>query len=209
MGIPVCHIVAAGPCEHLDFSLGEHDLLIAADGGYAHCIRAGFKPQLFVGDLDSLPSDSTLAADCEQLVLPCDKDDTDTLSACKEGLNRGFSEFCIHAALGGDAGHEIANMQVLAYLSERGAHGVLFGDGQELHFVSPQAPIRSFEAKPGTRVSVSAFGGLAHGVTIRGLHWELRDAQMSPYQPIGVSNRVEHGVFDISVAQGALLVVIG
>lgn len=209
MGTPICHIVAAGPCKCLDFCLGERDLLIAADGGYAHCICAGLKPQLFIGDLDSLSPYYTLATDCEQLILPCDKDDTDTLSACKEGLRRGFSEFRIHAALGGDVGHEVANIQALAYLSERGAHGVLFGGGQEIHFVAPHTPICSYEAKPDTRVSIFAFGGQAYGVTVRGLHWELTDAQMSPYQPIGVSNRVECGVFDISVTQGALLVVIG
>lgn len=209
MGEPICHIVAAGECAGLRIELTECDLLIAADGGYAHCIDAGLEPHVFIGDLDSLDAQVSASIACESIVLPCDKDDTDTLAACKIGLEHGFREFRIHAALGGDVGHELANMQLLAYLSERGAHAVLLGASQEVHLVTPQAPLVGFHAAQQTRVSIFAFGAQAAGVNVRGLHWELSDAQMSPQEPIGVSNRVDAESFDVSVAQGALLVVIG
>lgn len=209
MSAPICHVVAAGPRARLDIDLGKNDLLIAADGGYSHCIAAGLEPQLFIGDLDSLPKELGEGIACERMTLPVDKDDTDTLAACNVGLARGYVEFKIHAALGGDVGHEIANLQLLAYLHDRGAHGILYGASQEVHLVVPDASLQSFCAEPGTRVSVSAFGGRARGVILRGLHWELEDAEMVPNRPTGVSNRVEDGEFEIGVLSGALLVVIG
>lgn len=213
----VCHIVCAGPCTRLELAPGadafarddENDLIIAVDGGFAHCLEAGIEPQLFVGDLDSLDASLVASIACERIELPREKDDTDTLFACKEGLARGYRRFELHAALGGDVGHELANVQTLAFLESAGAHGVLHGGGQSLHLVTPALSPHAFEAPVGTRVSVFAFEGLARGVDERGLHWELEDADLSTTLPVGVSNRSESERFEIGVREGALLVVIG
>ena len=205
----ICHIVCAGPGYALGLHLEAGDLLIAADGGYAYCKAAGLEPDLYIGDLDSIPVELADTMSCARIELPRDKDDTDTMAACKEGLSRGFRQFCLHAALGGDVGHELANMQLLGFLRARGARGVLYGAGQEVHLIDAHLSPCSFTARPGTRVSVIASGGLASGVCLRGLHWELDDAVLQPDLPLGVSNRVENGAFSLSVSQGALLVIIG
>ena len=204
-----CFVVCAGPCDGLEIKCGQGDMLIAADGGYAHCVDAGLVPMLYVGDLDSLPDGYALSSACERIVLPTEKDDTDTLSACKEGLRRGFRRFEIHAALGGDVGHEIANIQLLAFLHKQGASAVLYGGNQQVHLVTPDDSPRSFCASMGMRVSVFAYGGAAYGVVEHGLHWELEGAQMTQDAPIGVSNRVEDEHFEIGLERGMLIVVIG
>lgn len=205
----ICHIVCAGPCDGLDIELGEHDLLVAADGGANHCLDVGLEPHVFIGDFDSVDEKRARALLCERIRLPRDKDDTDTLAACKLGLERGYREFRIHAALGGDVGHEIANVQLLAFLRGEGAHGVACGCAQELHLIDAELSPAHFCAPAQTRVSVFAFGGIACGVFERGLHWELEDATVEPSLPIGVSNRVEEGPFEIGVRSGMLIVVIG
>lgn len=207
-----CHIICAGPCEALRLAAlapGDDDLIIAVDGGFAYCLDAGIEPQLFVGDLDSLEPDLADRIACERIDLPCHKDDTDTLFACKEGLARGYRRFMLHAALGGDVGHELANMQTLAFLAENGAQGALNGDEQEAHLVTPGQGARMFGAPVGTRVSVFAFGGEASGVVERGLEWELQDAVLKPSLPLGVSNRSTRPRFEIEVGTGALIVIIG
>jgi thiamine pyrophosphokinase len=209
MSARVCHVVCAGPCAELHVRLGKEDMLIAADGGYAHCMQASLKPDLYIGDLDSLSADMAEGVSCERIELPRDKDDTDTMAACKEGLARGFEEFRMYAALGGDIGHELANMQLLAFLRRKGASGVLYGTDQEVHLVDFQTGPRSFVVQPGTRVSVFSSGGPARGVCLQGLHWELDDAVLRPDLPLGVSNRADSGTFVVSVASGELLVVIG
>lgn len=205
----VCHIVCAGLCDALHISREPDDLVIAVDGGFAHCLEAGIEPDLFVGDLDSLDATLVDRIDCERIELPCDKDDTDTLFACKVGLDRGYDVFALHAALGGDVGHELANIQTLAFLAQRGATGTLLGRTQTIDLVTPQASPRAFKAPVGTRVSVLAFGGDAHGVTECGLRWELDDATLSPDFPLGVSNRSSEPTFEVGVREGMLVVAIG
>ena len=185
------------------------DFLIAVDGGFAHCLAAGLEPDLFVGDLDSLAPELVGLITCGRIELPCDKDDTDTIYACKEGLARGYTNFALHAALGGDVGHELANMQTLAFLHEHGASGVLYGDSQRVHLVTSSDEPQGFSAPPGTRVSVLAFGGDAYGVTECGLQWELEDAALSCAIPLGVSNRSCREQFQIGVRDGMLLVIVG
>lgn len=124
------------------------DFLIAVDGGFAHCLAAGLEPDLFVGDLDSLSPELVSLIGCERIELPCEKDDTDTVYACKEGLARGYESFVLHCALGGDVGHELANIQTLAFLRERGARGTLLGGSQQVHLVTPDASPASFAAPP-------------------------------------------------------------
>lgn len=185
------------------------DFLIAVDGGFAHCLAAGLEPDLFVGDLDSLNPELVSLIRCERVELPREKDDTDTIYACKEGLARGYESFVLHCALGGDVGHELANIQTLAFLHERGARGILLGNSQQVHLVTPGASPMSFVAPPGTRVSVFSFGNAAHGVIEHGLQWELEDATLTNAMPLGVSNCNRERRFEIGVNDGMLVVVIG
>lgn len=204
----ICHIVCAGPGE-VALSAEYGDFLIAVDGGFAHCLEAGLEPDLFVGDLDSLSPELVSLIRCERIELPCEKDDTDTVYACKEGLARKYESFILHCALGGDVGHELANIQTLAFLHERGARGILLGGSQQVHLVTPSTSPTTFDAPSGTRVSVFAFAGAAHGVTERGLQWELENATLGPAMPLGVSNCSRDERFEIGVRDGMLIVVIG
>ena len=216
-----CHVVCAAPAlDASTLALQEGDLLIAADGGYAACLRAGFEPELLLGDFDSIEGgeEGVLAesARCDRIVLPCAKDDTDTLAALREGLARGYKSFAIHNALGGDMGHAMANVHCLEWLHEQGTSGILYGAGQAAILVHPEdGQLGLKEAAPQielpvkTRVSVFAFGGTATGVQLKGLRWELEDAQLAPQDSIGVSNEVASDDPKVAVGEGALLIILG
>ena len=206
-----CHVVSAAPASGaLALPLAPGDLVIAADGGYDLCRRSGVPVDVLIGDFDSLdrgkaPRDGSV----ELLELPCAKDDTDTIAALREGLSRGYRRFEIHAALGGDVGHELANVQALCFLREHGARGTLHGGGQSLMLVFPEDGPCAVATRPGMRVSVLAFAGTASGVCERGLRWELSDAVLEPGFPVGVSNEALGDAVCFSVGSGALLVVLG
>lgn len=50
------------------------------------------KPGLIVGDFDSHENPHL---DVETIVLPCEKDDTDTVFAVKEAMKRGYTDFLL------------------------------------------------------------------------------------------------------------------
>ena len=125
MNMGICHIVGAGEMGGARISVAPGDFLIAADAGYRAVRAQGWKPDLVVGDFDSLgeePAGETVVRH------PVMKDDTDMMLAVRIGLARGYQEFTLYGALGGRLDHTIANMQVLQHLAGRGARGVLVGD---------------------------------------------------------------------------------
>lgn len=205
----VCHVVAAGSSEGFNLALAPGDFVIAADGGYRTAIEAGIEPDLFVGDYDSLSPELVDSISCDRVELPCAKDKTDTLVALEEGMKRGYTEFHIHAALGGDVGHEIACVQCLHYLREQGAFGFLHGHGQTVFILDENNGTFKLHEEPGTRLSVFSFASAAVGVEEHGTQWELSGAVLKPGDSIGVSNKIVEDEVTLSVASGALLVVVG
>lgn len=204
-----CHIVCAGPCDDLRIDIHDGDFLIAVDGGFAHCMKAGLDPDLYIGDSDSIDEGLKGSISCERVDLDAKKDDTDTLAACKQGLERGYTRFQLHAALGGDVGHEFSNIQTLAFLKSQGANGALHGQGQSVHLVAPEDGLVDFHLPYGTRVSVLSFTDVAKGVTEAGMEWELADATMTKDMPYGTSNVAMDDPVSIGVSSGMLMVVTG
>jgi len=99
------------------------DFIACADGGYEICVSAGHKPDVVIGDFDSISADHISEIDklgIEKIVYPCEKDDTDTMLCARHGLALGFGRFLIVGGAGGDLGHTLANLQVLSFLTDMG-----------------------------------------------------------------------------------------
>ena len=77
--------------------LSKDDFYIFCDAGLKHCKKLKVKPDLIVGDFDSIKKPST---NIETIVLPVEKDDTDTFFAVKEALKRGFTNFLLLGCIG-------------------------------------------------------------------------------------------------------------
>ena len=80
------------------------ELVIGVDGGTAHCARCGLRPDIIVGDLDSIPPETLAAFTREQVEIiqhPVKKDATDLELALDLALARGADQVHIFAVLGG------------------------------------------------------------------------------------------------------------
>ncbi len=182
-------------------NLPENALLIAADGGFGTLKALGRRPDLTVGDFDSLG----YVPEGPVIRHPPEKDDTDTLLAVREGLARGCDRFLLYGGVGGRLDHTLANLQTLAFIRERGAHGFLVGGGFTATLLRDEA--LTLPAVPGGILSVFAHGGDARGVTLEGLYYPLTDGTVSPAFPIGVSNAFTGAPVRIAVREGSLLVL--
>jgi len=178
------------------------DFVIAADGGYRSLLSLGVKPDLVVGDFDSLGYEPK---DVECIRHSVKKDDTDMMLAAREGLARGYDRFMLVGGLGGRLDQTIANIHILSYLAEKGARGVLAGQKENALVVKNAAA--EFHAGQTGTVSVFAWGGPAKGVTIEGLEYCLKDAVLDCGMPLGVSNTFIGEAARISVKDGSLLVI--
>lgn len=200
---PICYIV--GACEPGELVIDESrpSLIVAADAGLRHLERRGMKPDIILGDFDSLEEIPTGGS---VLRWPVEKDDTDSMLAVKECLARGCRTFVLYGCVGGRRpDHTYANYQALSYLAEHGGRGYLVGDGWAVTAVRNG----TLRFRAGRAGSISAFcpDGRAVGVDLRGLYYPLEDAVLTSGFPLGVSNHFTGRAAELSVRQGTLLVM--
>ena len=198
----ICYIFGALDTPIADFKPRESDLIIAADGGYSTLKKLNIKPDLVVGDFDSLgeaPKDETV------IKHPQKKDDTDTLLAVKIGLEKGYKTFVIYGAVGGRLDHTIATIQTATFVAENGGIAYIY-DGTHTVTAIKNSSIKFSKDAKGY-VSIFALSGVAKGVSIKGLLYELNDAEITPYFPVGVSNEFIGKESKISVTDGILTII--
>lgn len=198
----ICYVIGAGDFGDGCPVPGEGDFVIAGDGGFAYCLDKKIPADMVIGDFDSLgyrPDHPNV------IPLKPEKDDTDMLSAVKEGWKRGYRDFCFYGATGGRISHTIANIQLLTDLAKRGGQGVLIGVDSWYRVIS-NGTYRIEEGLEGY-LSVFCLGDRASGVTEKGLKYELEDAELTMEFPLGVSNELTGKEGYISVKEGSLLLI--
>lgn len=196
-----CVIFCAGGFSELLAPLDPHDLVIAADGGLRHTEAVGVKPDIILGDFDSLGKTPDGAE-----VFPVEKDDTDSMLAIKRGLEMGCGQFLLYGALDGDRlEHTVANYQALMFLADRVARGWLIGKKQ-IATVIKNGGI-AFPAGCKGYLSVFCLGPDARGVAIRGTKYKLEDATLTADFPLGVSNQFTDEPGQVLVKNGKLLLI--
>ena len=209
-----CIIVAAGELSVAEIEVVQGDLLIAVDGGLEHCECLGLKPDLVLGDFDSVKerqltqiSQWEAQSPGRVIRLKPEKDDTDTLTAIRVALERGYRDFLLYGAMGGRRPeHTIANIQCLLFLKHHGAVGYLV-DGTEMCFVMENEEMR-FQPSMEGYLSLFSLKEEALGVNIRGMKYELNNARITNDFPIGISNEFIGQEAVVSVRQGQLLGIV-
>ena len=183
-------------------SLREDDWLVYCDGGLKHAQEIGRKPDLIVGDFDSYEKPET---DIETIVLPCEKDDTDTVYAVKEAVRRGYREFLLAGVTGERFDHTFGNISVLLYLDTQGIPARILDDYSEMSVVSRETA----EVKDTCSwFSLLNISGTAKGITIRDAKYPLTDGEITSEYQFGISNEVLPGkTAQVSVREGRLLLV--
>ncbi|MCC8046300.1 MAG: thiamine diphosphokinase [Clostridiales bacterium] len=199
-----CYIIGAG--EFGGFLAGAvpgtEDLLIAADGGYRHLQKLGRKPDVLLGDFDSLE----VVPEHEHLIRHSPiKDDTDMALAVAYAQKEGYRIFFLYGGLGGRLDHTLANVQLLTGMSKEGLEGYLIGSGSVIMAVTDGE--LSFPETASGMVSVFCMGTNASGVYERGLKYSLENATLTCDRALGVSNEFTGVKSSIAVRSGTLLVM--
>ncbi len=188
--------------ERVRKSLRKDDFVVYCDSGLKHMQWLAAKPDLVVGDFDSHENPKL---DVETIVLPCEKDDTDTVFAVKEMLQRGCDEFVLIGVVGGRLDHTIGNVSILLYLDSVGKNGVIIDDYSEMEIVSSEA---AFVDDSYSFFSLLNISGTAKGVTIENAKYPLESAEITCEYQFGISNEVIPGkTAKIKISEGKLLLI--
>ena len=182
--------------------LREGDFLICCDSGLRHREGLGLQPDLVVGDFDSHENPGLPV---ETLVLPREKDDTDTVFAVKEAVRRGFSRFVLIGVTGGRLDHTLGNLSILLWLDSLGLSGRILDDCSDMEILSRHPAEVGGEYPYFSLLNIS---GIARDITITGAKYPLTGGEITCEYQYGISNEVLPGqTARITVGEGRLLLV--
>ena len=201
----ICYIVGAGEFTARGLCPEAGDFVIAADGGLRALEGLGIKPDLLIGDLDSL-GDHPLPDGVPLEKHPVEKDDTDTGIALAQGYAMGYRDFALYGCAGGRVDHLLANFQSMCRYSKLGASVRLIAPEYDAYALSNSSMLLPHRPA-GTTVSIFCHGNKAEGVTLRGLYYPLDGYTLTCDHPLGVSNQHTAEYAEVSVSNGTLLII--
>ena len=188
----------------------RYDCMIAADAGLNFLHRNHIIPDIIAGDFDSAQSESLSyyhSLNGVQIIkLNPVKDDTDTEYVIREAIRRGATEITVLGATGTRLDHVLANVYLLGIGLEERVAIQLVDKHNRIRMISDALEIKKDE-QFGDYVSVLPVKGDAKGVTLEGMKYPLKDADIASFSSLGVSNEIVSGTAKISVKQGAVLVI--
>lgn len=200
-----CVIIGGADIKRYDrirTHLRKDDFYICCDSGLKHREALGIVPNLIVGDFDS---HENLHLNIETIVLPCEKDDTDTVFAAKEALSRGFQDFLLVGVIGGRLDHTLGNVSILLMLDAQGKTAAAVDDFSEMEIVSNK-PVK-IDGRY-AYFSLLNVTGIAQGITIRNAKYPLTNAEIKCEHQYGISNEVLPGMTaEVSLENGKLLLI--
>ena len=200
-----CVIVGGADINNYDYvrsRLCADDYIVFCDSDLKHLDALQVRPGLIVGDFDSHDNPNL---DVETIVLPCEKDDTDTVFAVKEAIRRGYEDVLLIGVVGARLDHTLGNVYILEYLDNLDKKGFIIDDYSEMELVSRQTAyiVDSFRF-----FSLLNITGIAKGITVKNAKYPLKDAEITCGYQYGVSNEVLPGMrAEVTVKEGKLLLI--
>ena len=203
-------IFANGDLPDLDKAralLRRDDFILCADGGTRHALALGLRPNLVVGDMDSIDK-ATLQqlqnAGVEIELFPRDKNETDLELAIAHAIQFKPDAIIIVAALGGHVDQTIANIALLTD-PRLSTLDIRLDDGVEaMLFCRDRTQVHGGR---GDILSLIPWGGPVHGVQTHGLRWSLNQETLHPEKTRGISNEMTSEVASVEIGSGLLLLI--
>ncbi|WP_172193857.1 thiamine diphosphokinase [Saccharibacillus qingshengii] len=184
------------------------DLLIGADRGALLLIEHGLRPDIAVGDFDSVSGEDVerIRASSGRIDScdPVDKNYTDTELAFELALNERPSEIVMLGVTGGRMDHTLANVQLLIRALR---HQVVCTIRDRNNYIRLTGSHLVVEERGFTYVSLIPATMEVSGVTLEGFEYPLQNATLRQGQSLSVSNKLAGPTGTVTIESGLLLVI--
>ncbi|MCL1823284.1 MAG: thiamine diphosphokinase [Oscillospiraceae bacterium] len=177
------------------------DLIIAADSGYHHAVQMELKPDLVVGDFDSLGE--LEQADIETVQYSAEKNFTDTELALEHARRMNADEFLLAAVTGTRLDHTLTNIFMLKTCLEHGENAEIIDEHNRIRLTETRLSLTEGQYRFVSLVPLSD----CSGVCTRGMKYPLENAELKFGSGLGVSNELPGEWAEVSLEKGLLLVI--
>lgn len=195
-------IIANGvppPAAFLRRLARDADLVVATDGGALKALRAGVRPHVVLGDMDSLSLDRREALRGVTVVPAPDQEASDLEKAVRYCGSLGATEICLTAAGGGRIDHGLVAYALMLAMAGR----------MDIRLREPHAEAaavvgeRTIRGAAGDTLSLIAMHPVQR-VWLEGVRWPLRGEPLAAGSR-GVSNVMEGESARLCVEGGKLI----
>jgi thiamine pyrophosphokinase len=201
-----------GPGPALDSAVSGVDLVVAADGGARKAAALGLKPNVVVGDGDSLSPDAAgelRSQGVEVIVHPVEKDESDTELAVREALARGATSLVVLGVFGGErVEHTVANLLLLTLPGVAAIDASLVDGPSTVRAIGVTGRgSLTIRGDVGDYVSLLPLSPSVTGVTTAGMRYPLAEATLNQGATRGLSNELQDTLATVTTRAGRLAVI--
>jgi thiamine pyrophosphokinase len=185
----------------------ENCLIICCDGGARHLQELGLKPDIIIGDMDSIEPAQLKSYSTQGVKIikyPTEKDFTDTELALDYAMGLEPTAVYIWGALGGRLDHTLANVFLLIKGKKASIKTYLIDEYCEAFVIDQEA---AFSGAQGQAVSIIAITEKVVGITLKGFLYTIKNAALTMGESLGISNIINDACAIIRIQSGSLLVV--
>jgi thiamine pyrophosphokinase len=184
-----------------------HPFVVAADGGAATALAFGLRPDVVIGDLDSMHPATLTQLEANRVAIetfPRDKDATDGQLAVERALEAQPNELILLGFLGGPRlDQAIANILLLVQLE---LPVTLVDERNECVLLRPGRE-HTWRPESGEIVSLIPVVDAVQGVRTQGLRWALEGERLAMGDTRGISNEpTGDAEARVSIERGLLLI---
>lgn len=186
--------------------LHSDDYIICADGGTRHTLALGLKPNLVLGDMDSIERyqlEGLQSAGVALELFPGDKNETDLELAIHHAVELDPEQLLVIGGLGGRLDQMFGNIALLSSNQLTTLDARLDDGVEEIFFCRGQAQVHG---RSGDIVSLIPWGDPVFGIQTQNLKWALQNETLYPDKTRGLSNEMINDVASIKIDSGLLLI---
>ncbi len=202
-------IIASGSIvkrEIFDEIYTKNDYIICADGGLNYLDSLNIKPNLIVGDFDSV--DISLLEKYKNVTIkryPAEKNFTDTEIAIEEAIASGYDEITIIGATGTRLDHTMANILLIERYIKIGISIRIVDNNNYISILNKDTIINK---KEGYFLSIVPITDSIDGITLKGMKYPLLDVKVDRGSTLCISNEIIANKAEISIKTGVGILFI-
>ncbi len=182
------------------------DFVVCADSGleFAHFLK--IKPDLIVGDLDSVDMEVVkLYNNIEIVKFPAEKNYTDTELAIEEAIKRGFRDLILLCATGSRLDHTLANIFLVKKYYQMGVHIDIIDDNNVVKIITGNYSVKNIS---NAYVSLLPLDEEIYGLSLEGFKYNVDEIDVKSGSTLCISNEILNDVGTVKINKGFALLFV-
>ncbi len=184
------------------------DYIICADGGLDHLLKIKEKPDIVVGDLDSITTEGIKYIhdnSIETMKFPARKNMTDTELAVDLAISKKATCITLVGVTGSRIDHSLANILLLRHIKNVGIDCRIIDNNNVVYYTKDKLKINKKEDSYLSVVPLTLDGAI---VTLKNVAYPLDKHLIEYGSTLGISNEIEDEFADIQIHKGEVLVIV-